>query len=221
MSACSSTTTEDLSEDTSDEASEYEDSTVEYDFVEDPSEDYFCPVTCELLKDPRQTNFCCGKHLSRAAAEQLEDEGKPCPLCNKGPLKTTDDLYFKRKVMELEVYCSKGSAGCEWTGELGELDNHLKLGSVEGQCRFVHVQCPLECGKRMRRRYLKSHKSRKCERRPFTCEYCEYKATHDKVVNDHWPKCQRYPEICPNKCSDEVIERRFLILMKPVARNTM
>ena len=26
----------------------------------------------------------------------------------------------------------------------------------------------------------------------------------------HWPKCQRYPEVCPNKCSNEVIERRFL-----------
>ena len=71
-------------------------------------------------------------------------------------------------------------------------------------------QCPLECGKRMRRRYLKSHQSRKCERRPFTCEYCDYKATHEKVVNDHWPKCQRYPEVCPNKCSNEVIEHRFV-----------
>ena len=21
----------------------------------------------------------------------------------------------------------------------------------------------------------------------FTCEYCDYKATHEKVVKDHWP----------------------------------
>ena len=42
---------------------------------------YFCPVTFELLIDPVQTNFCCGNHLSRAVAEQLQAEGKPCPLC--------------------------------------------------------------------------------------------------------------------------------------------
>ena len=182
----------------------------EYDFVMTPSQDYFCPVTLELLTDPRQTSECCGKHLSRAAAEQLEAEGKPCPLCKKAPLKTTKDLFFKRKVMELKVYCSNKSAGCEWRGELGELERHLKLGSVEGQCRFVDVQCPLECGKRLQRRHLEDHKATKCHKRPFTCEHCDYEATYEKVVNDHWPKCQRYPEVCPNKCSTDVIERRFL-----------
>ena len=85
----------------------------EYAFIKKPSQKYYCPVTGKLLADPRQTNECCGKHLSRAAAEQLEAEGKPCPLCKKAPLKTTKDLFFKRKVMELQAYCSKKSAGCQ------------------------------------------------------------------------------------------------------------
>ena len=182
----------------------------EYDFVEEPSQDYFCPVTLELLTDPRQTSECCGKHLSRAAAEQLEAGGKPCPLCKKTPLKTTKDIFFKRKVMELKVYCSKKSAGCEWTGELGELERHQKLGSVEGQCRFVDVQCSLKCGKHFQRHYITTHESTMCKKRSFTCKYCDYKATHEKVVNDHWPKCPRYPKVCPNRCSGDKIERRFL-----------
>ena len=139
----------------------------EYDFVETPSDKYYCPVTFELLTDPRQTSECCGNRLSGAAAEQLEAEGKPCPLCKKAPLKTTMDLCFKREVMELKVYCSKKSADCEWKGELGELECHLKLKSVEGKCRFVDVQCPLECGKRIQRRHLQDHQSDKCEKRPF------------------------------------------------------
>ena len=80
--------------------------------------------------------------------------------------------------------------------ELGELERHLKLGSVEGQCRFVDVQCPLECGKNIQRRHLEDHKATKCHKRPFTCKHCDYEATYEKVVNDHWPKCQRYPEVC-------------------------
>ena len=110
-----------------------------------------------------------------------------------------------------KVRCSnKKSAGCEWVGELGELDNHLKPGSVEGPCHFVDVECPLQCGRRVKRRNLNEHKSNECAKRPFSCQYCDYKSTHEKVVNDHWQKCQHYPKVCPNKCSTDKIERRFL-----------
>ena len=52
----------------------------------------------------------------------------------------------KCKVRQLKVRCSNKSAGCKWVGELGELDNHLKPGSVEGPHDFVDVKCPLQCG---------------------------------------------------------------------------
>ena len=182
----------------------------EYDFVEKPSQEYFCPVTFEILKNPRQTNSCCGNHLSRAVAERLEKEGKPCPMCKKTPLKTTEDLFFKRKVLALKVNCRNKLPGCEWVGELGELDNHLKIGSVEGRCRFVSVECPLKCDKHIQRRTLEEHKSSKCVKRPFTCKYCEYEATYELVTNEHWLQCQKYPEKCPNKCSEDDIERQFL-----------
>ena len=180
----------------------------EYDFVEKPGNEYFCPVTFELLKDPRQTNSCCGNHLSRATAERLE--GKPCPFCKKAPLKTTEDLFFKRKVMELKVRCSNKAIGCKWVGELGYLNDHMKLGSVDGKCDFVAVDCPLKCGERIQRRNLAQHKLNECSNRPLTCKYCDYQSTHDKVGKDHWPKCQRYPLVCPNNCSTTEIERRFL-----------
>ena len=77
----------------------------------------------------------------------FEAKGKPCPLCKKTPLKTAEDLFFKRKVMELEVRCSNKPRGCQWVGGLCDLYNHLKLGALEGQCRFVDVKCSLKCGK--------------------------------------------------------------------------
>ena len=182
----------------------------EYDFVEEPSQKYFCPVTFEILKDPLQTNFCCGNHLSCAAVERLEREGKPCPICNATSLKTTEDLYFKREVLALKVKCSNKLPGCEWVGELGELDNHLKIGSVAGPCLFVSVECPLKCDKHIQRCNLEEHKSSECVKRPSTCEYCEYEATYELVANEHWLQCQKYPEKCPNECSEDDIERQFL-----------
>ena len=169
--------------------------------MEEPGSDYFCPVSVELLKEPQQTIFCCGNHLSREVAERLEAERKPC---QKGPIKTLEDLFFKRKVMELKIYCGNKGNGCKWVGELGELDTH------NGKCGFVLVECPLQCGQRVYRHYLTKHKSDQCHKRPFSCQYCGHEATFEKVVNDHWPTCQSYPELCPNLCSHAEIERRFL-----------
>ena len=108
---------------------------------------------------------------------------------------TQDDERYKRKVKALKIRCSNKRSGCEWEGELGDLDKHLNLGSVDGKCNFVAVKCPLKCGKCIQRCYLTNHKSNECSKRPFSCKYCDYQATHEKVVNDHWPKCQHYPLI--------------------------
>ena len=148
----------------------------EYDFVEKPSEEYFCPVTFELLTDPVQTS-CCGNHLTRTVADKLTADGKPCPVCKEQPLNSTYDKYFKRKVMGLKVYCKNKSAGCEWKGELGELDNHLNLWSVKGECDFVSLHCPLKCGQSLQRHDLENHQSKVCVKRPFSCQYCNHKST--------------------------------------------
>ena len=149
----------------------------EYDFVEKPSEEFFCPVTYEVLLDPVQANLCCGNHLSRAVADRLQAEGKPCPMCKAVPLKVVEDRFFKRKVRQLKVRCSNKSAGCEWVGELGELDNHLKPGSVEGPCDFVDVECPLQCGQIVKRSNFNQHK---CTKRPKYSAYHKVKLVNSK-----------------------------------------
>ena len=54
----------------------------EFDFEERPSQDFFCPVSLELLLEPQQTS-CCGNHLSLEVATRLRREaGKACPVCN-------------------------------------------------------------------------------------------------------------------------------------------
>ena len=181
-----------------------------FNFVEKPSQDYFCPVTFELLTDPQQTSNCCGNHLSRATADRLQREGKPCPMCGHWPLHTTNDAFFRRQVMALKVRCSNKALGCEWVGGLGELEEHVKVGSVEGMCEYVNVACPCECGEQIQRRSLGVHKSDNCGKRPFTCQYCSHKSTYEEVTRDHWPQCQKYPLKCPNKCCEEDIERHFL-----------
>ena len=95
----------------------------EYDFVEEPSQDYLCPVTLELLRDPQQTT-CCGHHLSLEAATRLQQGGKPCPMCKEPNFTTLPDKFFKRKVNELKVRCPNRRSRCAWVGDLGSMDQH-------------------------------------------------------------------------------------------------
>ena len=164
-----------------------------YDFLENPPNDYFCPVTFEILKDPQQTNFCCGKHLSGVAADRLKHEGKPCPFCKKSPLQTTTDLFFKKLVLALVVRCNNKPLGCKWVGELGKLEEHLKCGSVDGECQYVSVACPNKCGIQMQRLSLDQHTSETCIKRKLTSQYCNEKVNDVRTLNENWLQCQKYP----------------------------
>ena len=175
----------------------------EYDFVEQPHEIFFCPVLFDVLVEPYQM-LCCGNHLSLEAYQRLR--GKPCPVCRQENLAAVKDKFHKRTVMSQLVRCPNKEEGCEWEGELGNLEQHL---SYAGQCQYTWIDCPYVCGERAQRRELEEHKSHHCPLRPFTCQYCNHKATHQEVTEDHWPVCQKYPLPCPNECGQE-IERQSL-----------
>ena len=97
----------------------------EYDFIEDPPNDFFCPVTLDLLLNPHQTT-CCGKHLSDKAVTRIQKEQRACPLCKKQSLVAHPDIHFRRQVHELRVFCNHKERGCGWKGELSALEHHVE-----------------------------------------------------------------------------------------------
>ena len=137
----------------------------EFDFIEEPSRDFFCPVTLDLLREPHQT-LCCGNHISPEAITTLQESGKPCPLCKKAGLKTLPDQFFKRQVNALKVYCPHKSAGCPWVGELVDLEQHLSAGSAEGECKFEEIACEfghVGCTAKLPRAKVADHKRERVE----------------------------------------------------------
>ena len=132
----------------------------EFDFIEEPSRNFFCPVTLDLLREPHQT-LCCGNHISPEAVATLQENGKPCPLCQTADLKTVPDQFFKRQVNGLKIRCPHKSAGCLWLGELAGLERHLSAGSAEGECKFEEIACEFRhagCSAKLARARLAGHK---------------------------------------------------------------
>ena len=104
----------------------------DYHFVEQPSDDFFCPVMFCLLLQPYLTS-CCGKHLSQEAATTIEGERKPCPLCKEGKWSTVLNKHFQRQVRELSVFCRHDDQGCGWQGQLSDLENHVRRCPMKDQ----------------------------------------------------------------------------------------
>ena len=80
----------------------------------------------------------------------MKANSQPCPTCNGTDRFTLfHNLGLQQSLYDFRVYCTHKSKGCEWTGELRELDNHLNSvppadKALQG-CLYTLINCPLGC----------------------------------------------------------------------------
>lgn len=134
------------------------------DFLEDPPAKYECPICLLVLRDPHLLS-CCGVKVCETCIGGLEEDAKkPCPLC-KQPFVSLLDKELRRTIFDLKLNCSLRDQGCQWTGELRELERHAS-NTDQGDCQFVDVECRHGCGETLSRRQLKEHELEYCTKRP-------------------------------------------------------
>ena len=179
----------------------------ECEFVIKPSKEFpqsECPVCLHILREPYQV-ICCGKSFCKECIERTKEDGKPCPCCNHDEIKDFPNKGLQQPLYGFQVYCSNKEKGCEWKGELGQLDNHLNLSQITPEnelegCEHSNINCTF-CQNTFLRSELHHHKTEFCDKRPFSCEHCsDYESTYKDVVNNHWPVCRHHPVKCPSEC---------------------
>ena len=182
------------------------------EFVEPPPKvlQCDCPVCLLVLREPHQVT-CCGYSFCATCVKRIQDDKKCCPTCNEADFTVFPDKRLKRSIYALNVYCCQRREGCEWEGELGELDRHLNLQPPPEKllvgCQFAEVDCTY-CVQPFQRRYVPTHQSDDCVKRPFTCQHCNtFEATFEEVTQNHWPVCPFFPLSCPNNC-ELVLQRQ-------------
>lgn len=193
----------------------------EIEFLDGPSKHWSCPICLELLKDPFLTE-CCGNHFCDRCINNVKRQRNVCPLCKACPIKGITDKHIKREINEAQIYCPLRSQGCEWTGELGNLNTHMSVGQQNGQCKHVVVSCPNNnCDMTFPRHEIKTHANKKCDYRPFICPHCSHKDVFIFIEQHHIPECPNYPVTCPNKCTKHTIKRNQLQKHFSVCPNAM
>ena len=175
------------------------------EFVERPQEAFQvdCPICLSVLREPYLIS-CCGYNFCRLCIERVQLQNGSCPTCNEEGFSVVPNKGLKRSLYAFKVHCSHKKEGCQWTGELGELDKHLnvspKLHEQLVGCEFSEVECH-HCCELFQRRYVTTHQIEECIRRPFSCDYCgNYGADFEDVTTKHWPVCGSRPVPCPNEC---------------------
>ena len=126
---------------------------------------YECPICLLVLKDPHIVD-CCGRKYCKLCIEQIKEAGKPCPVCAQPFTVCLLEKELQRKIGDLRVYCGMNKEGCEWIGELRELDVH-----TQDHCIHVVMECTLGCGACIKRKELKTHELDSCPKRSLEVQF--------------------------------------------------
>ena len=147
------------------------------------------------------TGECCrGQTICKSCLDQWQQTrgATRCPVCSKeGDFNAYPNYHIEREIKSSTIYCTNKENGCEWQGELNDINNHL--GNSDG-CQFEEVKCSNECGKMIERRYLTSHVETECPRRKVNCQYCHDTGEHQFIEGQHKEECPKLPLPCPNNC---------------------
>ena len=109
------------------------------------------------------------------------------------------------------MYCNNKADGCEWSGELRSLKEHL-VG-----CDFTFVPCPNECKDdsgqivKVRSKELRNH-STKCPRRQYKCRHCKEAGEYLERTTTHLEKCPSMKVACTNTdCGEKMVRSKLAI----------
>ena len=112
-------------------------------FIEDPPDELVCQICTLVALHPYQSTCCgriyckrCVEDYRRKQEESMGDRKFNCPNCRKRA-STFPDKRGSRNIKCLKVKCANVELGCEWEGELVNLEKH-----VSAECPRSRVQCP-------------------------------------------------------------------------------
>ena len=113
----------------------------DYEFVKPPQSAFQtkCPICHLILREPYLVS-CCGTSFCHTCIQRLQADKIPCPTCREDNFEEFPNKGLNRSLKQLQVYCTHRKDGCQWRGELGELDRHL---NVRKECPLTAHRCDI------------------------------------------------------------------------------
>ena len=209
----------------------------DYEFVGKVPDRFICQICTKALRDPHLA-VCCGQHFCESCLNKwFTRQGKEsCPHCRAEGEGFNHVIHkgLRSEVNQLKIRCCNRGGGCQWTGELGTLKQHLES---DNGCGYVIVECPNKCRRvhksssiiriplsakvlTLKRKDLEAHITTDCYLRPYQCPFCGLKDTYKAITGQdlyrtssnpysgHQAECPEAPLTCPNHCGSTKIKRK-------------
>ena len=154
------------------------------EFVEPPPSAFQmeCPICHLILREPYQIT-CCGTDFCHTCIQRLQADNSSCLKCREHNFEVFLNKGMDRSLKQLQVYCTHRKDGCQWRGELGELDQHLN----------VRKECPLTVFKKEEEKEDAKQGSLMAESELLKQEVAELRRQRD----EDRAKLQRYTGVFP------------------------
>ena len=140
------------------------------------------------------TKFILCSQCGGISRESRVDEGKTfCTPCSKGTRRTVDSRVDEI-ALGLKSRCPLSTRGCDWLGQLGDIEQHMRV------CEKLRIDCVIGCGEVLERWESDEH-LKKCPLRREKCEFCGEEVEASKA-NRHIALCPIHPDgevVCPYK----------------------
>ena len=149
-----------------------------------PSDDQKCPICRLVARNAYQVN-CCGKIMCEGCLIKCCETSETCPMCRT----RIGNKYFKdkrsdREIQSLKIYCDNKEAGCDWSGQVRDIEKHLE------HCDYQEIECE-DCKGTILKLNVVTHLSDECSMRDYKCTLCNKQDTYQSITVDH-------PKVCPN-----------------------
>ena len=165
------------------------------EFLEPPPENLQtrCPVCLQIIREPYQVP-CCGKKYCQSCIQTIKIKNKSCPTCNTEGFSNFPDTGHKQSLYGLKVRCSHQKDGCEWTGELRQLDEHLNTDPLPEKqldgCRLTIINCDFHhvgCAVKLPRQDMPEHVRTSVHRHMslMVTGHMTLASAHSILENDH------------------------------------
>ena len=156
----------------------------------------YCGYKPELIIDSISGDFrdfiTCSE--CKGVCRRVTHVGKKsiCGICFGGKNRNFD-RKAENKVATLYSKCPLEEHGCNWTGMLGEIEEHMN------ECPRLLVECQLKCGFVSERETCKQHSREECKLRKIECHHCneQFEVFRHK---QHVRSCNTHPDTevpCP------------------------
>ena len=132
----------------------------------------------------------------------MEENGKlACEACSVGKRARAFSIS-RQSIAEIKLRCPLVKRGCTWIGKSEKAEKHLQ------ECKYLLVDCWLQCGSAIMRVNMNEHITMECVNRNVACQFC--KETFVLFEMDaHQLECLECTIECTARC-DEKLKRKDL-----------